>query len=204
MDAIARLWTDLLAWFFGESWVPRGRCGPWPPWLAATWMASNLVIAIAYFVIPASIFALWRHRRNDIPKFWISLFFVAFILLCGVTHLTEIAVFFIPAYPAYCLIYFLTAVVSGVTAWFLPGVVEHILKLPSREFAHAMNHRLQEQLAALRLAHEIEARQKEILARQVERLESMRRTGLWVADQKEVIDQLRGILHSPITPSTDE
>src|SRR3954463_14889169 len=59
---------------------------------ALSWLvvASDTAVAIAYFAIPITMWAVLRHRRDDIPYPWLWTLFVTFIVACGVTHTSHV------------------------------------------------------------------------------------------------------------------
>jgi hypothetical protein len=53
-------------------------------------VVCDLSIAAAYFAIPITMAVVMRHRREDIVYPWLWGLFVAFIMACGLTHLTHV------------------------------------------------------------------------------------------------------------------
>ncbi|MBV9348620.1 MAG: hypothetical protein JO245_11660 [Pseudolabrys sp.] len=53
-------------------------------------LASDLIIAVAYFAIPVTMAVVLRDRRADIPYPWLWTLFVTFIVACGLTHLVHV------------------------------------------------------------------------------------------------------------------
>ncbi len=85
------------------------------PVLLAVLVAANLVIFLAYMVIPAAI--LWvalRLKKLPFPALWVL--FGAFIVGCGLTHLVGALVFFRQAWHLEAAACVLTAVISASTA----------------------------------------------------------------------------------------
>ncbi len=107
---------ELLGWLFSSSgFMPHGHCYLWQP--ATLWLnvASDGVIAAAYYAIPFALFYLVRGRRSEIPFPGILLMFAAFILLCGTTHVLEIWTVWRPDYRLAGFIKALTGAVSIAT-----------------------------------------------------------------------------------------
>jgi hypothetical protein len=98
-------------------------------------IASDLLIAIAYFSIPFSMLWVFRRRREDLPYplLWVS--FVLFIFACGMTHFVHAAsnVFDMPLLRYQAAIHVLTALVSLATAVTLTMVLPKLDLLPSPE-----------------------------------------------------------------------
>jgi two-component system sensor histidine kinase/response regulator len=186
--------------FDTDGFLTRGHCGPWSEPLKLAYIASNAVIALAYFLIPFVLFVFWEKRRQDIEQPWILLGFMAFITSCGLTHVGDIAAFWWPGYRLFTLISIVTAVLSIATALALPWVVKLLLTLPTPEQFRRLNIELQEaakqkDAAIVGLSDTVAA-----LHRQVDCLEQMRRTGLWVAEQELTLRQLRNVLESSYEP----
>ena len=74
------------ALFDSNGFLTRGHCGPWSESLKLTYIASNAIIALAYFMIPLALYVLWKKRHQDFQQPWIILCFVGFITSCGLTH----------------------------------------------------------------------------------------------------------------------
>lgn len=117
----------MLDWLLDTSdFVSRNHCGAgWTPWLVWWNQTANFRIFFAYSVIP--ILLLRGHRfakanpnvsMESIPRtLWIA--FMAFIVLCGLTHACDVLVFRWPAYRLFTLIEEATADVSLWTIWLL-------------------------------------------------------------------------------------
>jgi PAS domain S-box-containing protein len=140
-----------LDYLFGAaSFVPHGYCLLWRPDLVALHAVSDVLIAGAYFSIPAVIY-LFVRRRTDLELGWVLYLFVAFIFLCGTTHLVGLTTLWFPFYGLEGLIKLLTAAVSLGTAIVLWPILPKALALPSPS---------QLQLTADQLGAEIEQRER--------------------------------------------
>jgi hypothetical protein len=183
-------------WLFDtHEFVTRNQCGPgWTSTLIYLYKFSNLVIALSYFSIPAMLLAFWRKRRNDVGGMYILLLFSGFIFFCGITHLTDIIVFYWPAYRFFTLIVGITALASFLTACALPAVVLKMLKLPSREVIHAVNDQLQRLTWEQHLANiHLEERNAK-LGDHIRHLEDMLETNAWMHDKSSAIKELKEML----------
>nr|WP_165852041.1 ATP-binding protein [Mucilaginibacter terrenus] len=89
---------------------------------------SDIGIWAAYFAIPVLLMMMIR-KKKDIPFHRIFFLFIAFILLCGLTHLIDAFIFWWPAYRLSALLRFITAVVSITTVYALYRVLPVILSL---------------------------------------------------------------------------
>ncbi len=90
---------EYLDWLFASpNFMPHGMCYLWQP--ATLWLnvASDALIAAAYYAIPFALYYLVHERRREIPYPGIILMFAAFIILCGTTHLMEIWTVWHPDY----------------------------------------------------------------------------------------------------------
>jgi signal transduction histidine kinase len=91
------------------------------------------------------------YKRKDIPFHGVYLLFVAFILLCGITHLMDAIIFWWPAYRLSALIRLLTAIVSVFTIYALYKILPSVFSLRSvSELEAEINkrHIVEEKLAA--------------------------------------------------------
>lgn len=104
-----------LAWTGAASFMPHGHCYQWTPGLLALMVGSDALIAVSYFAIPTLMFYLTRARR-DLPFKGIFLLFSAFIILCGLTHATDVVTTWIPAYWVEGTLKLMTGLVSAATA----------------------------------------------------------------------------------------
>ncbi|CAL5208383.1 unnamed protein product [Lathyrus oleraceus] len=96
---------------------------------------SDFLIAFAYFSIPIELF--YFVSRSNVPFKLLFLQFIAFIVLCGITHLLNAFSYHGP--PSFRLLLcitvakFLTALVSCATALTLPPLIPLLLKIKVRE-----------------------------------------------------------------------
>jgi two-component system, chemotaxis family, sensor kinase Cph1 len=113
-----------------SAFMPHGHCYLWMPWLLWLHVISNMIIALAYFSIPAALIAL-LYKRQDLEFQWIYAMFAAFILLCGSTHVMDIVTVWLPFYWLDGGLRALTAGVSVVCAVGLWHLMPQAIKLPS-------------------------------------------------------------------------
>jgi hypothetical protein len=186
----------MLDWFLrSDLWMPRGSCGDWPGPLKYSWFFGNLAIAGAYFLIPFLLIRAWNLRRNDaVTRPDILARFAAFILLCGLTHVAEVAVFYWPAYRLYTALLVLTGIVSLDTARILPGVIRHLVLLPSRQAIHdALNLAQAAYSREAELRAHVEQRNAELSAR-VSQLEHALDEMRWHSGARDAIKGMRELL----------
>ena len=91
---------------------------------------GNALIALSYTLIPFAMIYLVRKRR-DIPFNWMLLLYGLFIILCGMTHIVHIMIFFYPAYWLQGIIDILTGIISFATFIAFVYIIPFILKIPS-------------------------------------------------------------------------
>lgn len=158
----------IIEYVFGAaSFVPHGVCLAWRPDLIALHAISDTLIALAYFMIPASIITFIR-RRNDLQPAHVRLagLFFAFILACGVTHVMGLITLWYPAYGLEGLLKLGTAVVSMATAVMLWPLMPALLAIPSQADLREANHRLAEEVEAhQRTLSELRAVQRDLRQR---------------------------------------
>jgi signal transduction histidine kinase/membrane protein implicated in regulation of membrane protease activity len=141
----AGLGTQIKEFLFGlfdtHNWPARWHCGSWSDFHGWLYILSDLLIWASYFAIPI-LLARMLTKRTDIPFPKIIWLFVAFIILCGTTHLLDAIIFWWPAYRLSALIRFATAIVSAVTVYATYKVMPLVLSLRSvKELEREINER---------------------------------------------------------------
>ena len=111
--------------------MPHGMCYLWQPGTLWLNVASDGLIAGAYYAIPFSLYNLVRERSKEIPFPGIILMFAAFIVLCGTTHLMEIWTVWHPDYRLAGALKGVTGIVSVATMFALFKVIPHAMQLRS-------------------------------------------------------------------------
>ena len=76
---------------------PHGICLLWEPELIWLHVASDAVIAAAYFSIPVAL-SIFVSKRRDVDFGWIFWAFALFIMACGFTHILSIITLWVPIY----------------------------------------------------------------------------------------------------------
>src|SRR5258708_12813090 len=109
---------------------PHGICLLWEPELIWLHVASDTVIAAAYFSIPVAL-SIFVSKRRDVDFGWIFWAFAIFIMACGFTHVLAIVTLWVPVYGIEGIIKALTAAESVVTAPMLWPLLPKLLALPS-------------------------------------------------------------------------
>src|SRR6516164_4446116 len=109
---------------------PHGICLLWEPELIWLHVASDAVIAAAYFSIPVAL-SIFVSKRRDVDFGWIFWAFALFITACGFTHVLSIITLWVPVYGIEGLIKAMTAIASIVTAVMIWPLLPRVLALPS-------------------------------------------------------------------------
>jgi two-component system, chemotaxis family, sensor kinase Cph1 len=112
--------TDFFSGLFDtQLWPPRWQCGYWSDFQGWLYITSDLMIWLAYFMIPVIIFRYVAKRKQVIKFSGVYLLFAAFILLCGTTHFLDACMFWVPMYRLNALVRFITGLVSLFTVYYL-------------------------------------------------------------------------------------
>ncbi len=117
--------------FYTDDWPPRWRCGTWSSFHGWLYILSDLSIWIAYFLIPLIILNYLGKKKNGIKFQAVYLLFAAFILLCGITHLLDAMMFWVPMYRLNALVRFFTGVVSLLTVYYLIKILPQAFRQKS-------------------------------------------------------------------------
>ncbi len=118
-------------WLGTDVFMPHGFCLQWNPQLVGLLVASNIIIAFAYYSIPFSLF-YFVNQRQKLQFGWVFLLFGAFIFLCGTTHVMNIVTIWQGSYWLAAIVDALTAAVSIVTAITLWTLVPKFLAVFDR------------------------------------------------------------------------
>ncbi|MEJ7560032.1 MAG: ATP-binding protein [Pedobacter sp.] len=116
--------------FDTDDFPARWHCGNWTDFHGWLYILSDLAIWGAYFAIPILLFRVLR-KRKDVPVNRVILLFLAFVFLCGLTHLIDAVLFWWPAYRLSALLRLATAVVSVFAAYALNRIFPMLLGLRS-------------------------------------------------------------------------
>jgi signal transduction histidine kinase len=119
-------WNALLT---ANGFIPHGHCYLWKPGLVWLHVLSDLLIALAYVAISATLAYLVYRTRQEIPFHWMFLAFGSFIVACGSTHFMEVWTLWHPIYWLSGALKVVTAIASVTTALILPFLVPRALAL---------------------------------------------------------------------------
>lgn len=126
---------------FQNNFMPHGVCLRWDGPLLGIFIAGNLGIAIAYFIIPAAL-RYFIGQRKDLPYPHMFKLFAAFILSCGLTHIMKVWTLYQPLYWLEASLDLWTAGVSMVTAVLLFPLIPQALRLRAPAELESINTRL--------------------------------------------------------------
>ncbi|KAK7243047.1 hypothetical protein RIF29_37831 [Crotalaria pallida] len=123
-----------------DNGVPRCNCDDEASWWSIETIlecqrAGDFLIAVAYFSIPIEL--LYFLSCSNIPFKWVIFEFIAFIVLCGMTHLLNGWTYGAHTFQlmvALTVFKILTALVSCATAITLVTLIPLLLKVKVREF----------------------------------------------------------------------
>jgi hypothetical protein len=135
----------------GGAFIPHGHCYLWQTQLVWLHIASDSLIAIAYFSIPITLL-YFISQREDLPFDWIFAMFGAFIVACGITHIFEIWTLWHPTYWLSGTMKAITAIISLATAVLLVNLIPQALALPSPAQLESANQLLGAEIVERQLA----------------------------------------------------
>jgi signal transduction histidine kinase len=148
--------VDFLSnFFYTGNFIPHGHCYLWKPELVWLHILTDSLIALSYFSIPLTLIYFVRERQ-DVPFRSVFIFFGAFIVSCGTTHIMNVWTLWHPDYWLSGSIKAVTAIVSFYTALTLIPLVPQALALPSPAQLEAANNALQKEIIERkRVEHEL-------------------------------------------------
>ncbi|MEG4531162.1 ATP-binding protein [Microcoleus sp. D2_18a_D3] len=153
--------------FSSGSFIPHGHCYLWHTPLVWLHVASDSIIALAYFSIPITL-VYFISKREDLPFNWIFALFGAFIVACGLTHIFELWTLWHPTYWLSGTMKAITAFISFATAILLVDLMPQALALPSPAQLESANRLLEAEIVERQLAEAALKKAKEELEIRVE------------------------------------
>src|SRR6202023_3425980 len=140
--------TVFAFWLFGADLfsllVQRSKAYTPPQFLTWLSLASSLCAAVAFCIMPFSLFRIVR-QRSDVPFGWVVLCIAGFLFLCGLSaFLALLTVWFHGPGVIWGLVLTRlgTALLSVATLLILRALVPRILKIPTRAQWLALNNEL--------------------------------------------------------------
>ncbi|WP_158827722.1 sensor histidine kinase [Mucilaginibacter lacusdianchii] len=123
--------ADFFSKLFDTGDFPaRWHCGNWTDFHGWLYILSDVAIWLAYFTIPVLLLRIMI-KRKDVAFNGVIYLFLAFVLLCGLTHLIDAVIFWWPAYRLSALLRLATAIVSIIAAYALSRSFPALLGLRS-------------------------------------------------------------------------
>jgi PAS domain S-box-containing protein len=123
--------TSFISWLLSpQNYMPHGMCFLWQPELIALHVASDSLIALAYYSIPVALI-YFVMKRTDLAFPAIFVLTGLFILACGTTHAMSVWTLWFPDYRVDGGIKAVTALLSIGTAIAIWKVMPLALALPS-------------------------------------------------------------------------
>ncbi|WP_428660336.1 sensor histidine kinase [Runella sp.] len=126
--------------FSTDLWPPRWYCGEWSDFHGWLYITSDLMIWLAYFLIPVIILRYFTGKKDVIKFTRVYLLFATFILLCGSTHFIDAMMFWVPMYRLNALVRLATGIVSLFTVY-------HLFKILPQAFKQKTNVELENEIA---------------------------------------------------------
>jgi len=158
------MWAFFERLLDSSMFSPHGICLLWEPQLIWLHVASDVVIAAAYFSIPVAL-SIFVSKRRDVDFGWVFWAFALFIMACGVGHVMSIITLWYPVYGIEGIVKAMTAAASIVTAAMLWPLLPKVLALPSPSQLRA---------AEVALAQEgVYRREAEDMLRQSQKMEAI-------------------------------
>jgi signal transduction histidine kinase len=151
---------------FASDFMAHGHCYFWRPEIVWLHVASDSLIALAYYSIPIALIYFVRKRR-DLPFHWMFLMFGAFILSCGTTHAMEVWTIWNGTYRIAGVLKAITAGLSLGTAAALVPLMPQALALPSPARLESANRKLEREIANRLLAEDEIKKLNEVLEQRV-------------------------------------
>lgn len=171
--------------FTSGPFQPHGYCYQWNSGLVWLNVASDGLIALAYFTIPFTLLWFIRKRR-DLPFSWMFALFGVFIVACGTTHLMEVWNLWHAQYWLAGGVKSITAVASVSTAILLARLMPQALQLQSPSQLIQSNRVLETEIQN-RARLELEFRASEASYRETAELLDLTSDAIFVRDMKSQV-----------------
>ncbi len=137
------MWEQILESLNMTFFMPHGHCFLWRPGILWMHVASDALIGLSYYSIPAALFYFVR-KKEDIAFKGIFVLFALFIFACGTTHFMDILTTWKPRYFEEGIVKILTAGISLLTAVVLWPLIPKALQIPSPKQLEEKNAQLNE------------------------------------------------------------
>jgi len=102
------------------GFLPHGACYLWSSFLILFQSITDLIIAFSYLCIALVTYLIGLQKTSSLLKSpWVTVLFVNFIFFAALAHLISIALIWYPFYWLEVLVKLVTAIISGITAFWL-------------------------------------------------------------------------------------
>ena len=129
-----------------DQLVSNGHYYSLPTNLVSLHLIFDLIIALAYYSIPVTLF-YFVHKRQDLPYASVFTLFGTFIIACGTVHSIDLlTTLWHPIYWFASLVKAVTAAISLYTAVTVFKIVPQALNLPSQSEFELANHKLLQEI----------------------------------------------------------
>lgn len=115
----------------GLEFQPHGDSFLWTPLLLWMQVLPDIVLALVYFAVPATLFYISR-RRRDLHLSWLVVCAIVFLTAAGLTHVMQVWNIWHTAYWTQGVLKVITALAAIPTAIFLWRALVEIVSLPSQ------------------------------------------------------------------------
>jgi hypothetical protein len=116
--------------FSPSGFIPRLNCGTWTPGMLRAYIIADLLTAVSYLTIPIFITLTYQEFGRVTPlkrdARWLAALFGLFIVFCGLTHLVDSMIFFVPLYRLQTFLLSVTAFASAGAAVVTPAIMRRI------------------------------------------------------------------------------
>lgn len=127
------------------NFMPHGHCLLWRTDLLLMHVVSDVIITLAYFIIPFAL-VYFVHKRKDLAFNWIFVLFSTFIFACGATHVMSLINVWHGYYYTAGAVKMVTATASLLTAALIWPLIPKLLALPSPAQLKKKNEDLEEEI----------------------------------------------------------
>lgn len=110
---------------FNHNFIPPGGCCQWQPQLMALHAVSDLLIALAYYSIPA-ILTYYARKQGDVPLTKGFLLLGAWFFCGGTTHLMQV---WMRVHPNYLLSSSIAAVTAIISLWAVASLIPWVSQM---------------------------------------------------------------------------
>ena len=164
------------------------------------YVASNRVYRTGALAYCGWLMVVWKKRHRDMNCGGVLVAFAALIAICGCMHICNIAVLWWPAYRLLTLSVSSSALLSIANLMWLPWLTRLALNLLTPERFRQLTLELEQVIRLKDSAINDLNGTVSALRGQLNHLERMRTTGLWVAEQETALRELKTALDSSNAP----